>query len=314
MRKLWIAAATVLAGLSLATPAEAQRVWQNGRWVVMPHSQSRPQMQPRANRWGPVVNGRWDAGNRAPGGWSAYRRPVRGWSLPHYWRDSRFRVNDYLSFGLSAPPRGYYWVRYYDDAVLVDGGGHVWDSTGGIGWGASAESSYGDSYAYAESSSASASVGAGYPPPPRRPIENVDPNAYYREPGAYLAPEPGYDAEPIPAPYSSYPEGGYAPPVVQGPPAVQVQAVPARCAPACPGYGYGVQGGGYGVTTYASGGYAYGGGATTTVVVIPAVATTTTTTTETYTTTYVSKAKRVVRRAPVRKWRPKPKCCVCVCR
>ncbi|MBC9033538.1 RcnB family protein [Sphingomonas sp. JC676] len=306
MRKLWIAAATVLAGLSLATPAAAQRVWQNGRWVVMPHSQNRPQMQPRANRWGPVVNGRWDAGNRAPGGWSSYRRPVRGWTLPGYWRDSRFRVNDYLNFGLSAPPRGYYWVRYYDDAVLVDDGGRVWDSTGGIGWGTSAEASYGDSYAYAESSS-SGSAGADYPPPPRRPIESVDPNAYYREPGAYLAPEPGYDAEPIPAPYPSYPEGGYAPPVVQGPPAVQVQTVRA------PGYGYGMQGG-YGVTTYSSGGYAYGGGATTTVVVIPAVATTTTTTTETYTTTYVSKARRVVRRAAVRKWRPKPKCCVCVCR
>lgn len=308
MRRLWMAAA-VMAGLSLATPAAAQRVWQNGRWVVMPHNAPHTQIQPRANRWGPVVNGRWDAGNRAPGGWSAYRRPVRGWSLPGYWRDSRFRVNDYLSFGLSAPPRGYYWVRYYDDAVLVDDGGRVWDSLGGISWGASAEA-YGDSYAYAESSSASASAGADYPPPPRRPIESVDPNAYYREPGAYLTPDPGYDADPIP--YSSeYPAGGYAPPVVQGPPAVQVQTYPARCAPACPGYSYGAQGG-YGATYY-SGGYAYGG-ATTTVVVIPAV---TTTTTETITTTtYVSAAKRSVRRAAVRKWRPKPKpkCCVCVCR
>lgn len=307
MRRLWIAAAAMMAGLSLATPASAQRVWQNGRWVVMPQrGQARPQMPHQANRWGPVVNGRWDAGNRAPGGWSAYRRPVRGWTLPHYWRDQRYRIADYLSFGLVAPPRGYYWVRYYDDAVLVDDGGRVWDSMGGISW-------TGDDYAWSESSTAS--VGAGYPPPPHRPIESVDPNAYYREPGAYLAPEPGYDAEPIPAPRPSYPAGGYAPPVVQGPPAVQVQTVPARCAPACPGYSYGAQAGGYGATTYYGGGYAYGG-ATTTVVVIPAAVATTTTTTETYSTTYVSAAKRVVRRAAVRKWRPapKPKCCVCICR
>jgi Ni/Co efflux regulator RcnB len=310
MRRLWMAVA-VMAGLSLATPAAAQRVWQNGRWVVMPHSQGRTQVpshgtQSHGNRWGPVVDGRWDAGNRAPGGWSSYRRPVRGWTLPGYWRDSRFRVNDYLNFGLSAPPRGYYWVRYYDDAVLVDDGGRVWDSTGGIGWGASAEA-YGDDYAWSEGSASVAVAGAGYPPPPRRPIESVDPNAYYREPGAYLTTEPGYDADPIPYPNSGYPAGGYAPPVVQGPPAVQVRTVQG------PAYGYGAQGS-YGATSYYGGGYAYGGGATTTVVVIPAV--TTTTTTETYTTSYVSVAKRAVRRAPVRKWRPrpKPKCCVCVCR
>jgi Ni/Co efflux regulator RcnB len=308
MRRLWMAAAVMVAGLSLAAPASAQRVWQDGRWVVMPHGQARPQVQPHGNgnRWGPVVNGRWDAGNRAPGGWQAYRRPVRGWNLPGYWRDSRFRVNDYLNFGLSAPPRGYYWVRYYDDAVLVDNGGRVWDSMGGIGWGADAES-YGDGYAYAESGSSVATAGAGYPPPPRRPIESVDPNAYYREPGAYLSPEPGYDAEPMP----SYPAGGYAPPVVQGPPAVQVRTVRTGS-----DHGYAAQGS-YGAQTYYGGGYAYGGGgATTTVVVIPAAVTTTTTTTETYSTTYVSAARRVVRRAPVRKWRPapKPKCCVCACR
>ncbi|WP_213982543.1 RcnB family protein [Sphingomonas sp. dw_22] len=254
MRRLWIAAAAMLAGLSLATPAAAQRVWQNGRWIVMPHSQARPPAPPRANRWGPVIDGRWDGGNRAPGGWSAYRRPVRGWSLPGYWRDTRFRIPDYLSFGLSAPPRGYYWARYYDDAVLVDQGGRVWDSMGGIAWAAD------DGYSAPRSSVTVVSAGAGYPPPPSsRRIESVDPNAYYDVPGPELAPEPGYDADPIR--YSQYPAGGYAPPVVEGSPAVQVYTTPTG----------------------------YGG--TTTVVVIPSV-TTTTTTTETYGTTY----RRTVRR------------------
>lgn len=206
MRRLWMAA-TMVAGLSLATPAAAQRVWQDGRWVVMPQGQAQPPVRPRANRWGPVVDGRWDAGNRAPGGWAAYRRPVRGRNLPPYWRDTRFRIPDYLSFGLAAPPRGYYWVRYYDDAVLMDAGGRIWDSRGGIAWG--------PDEGYAPRSSVtviSGGAGAGYPPPPpSRRIETVDPNAYYA-PGPDLPPEPG----------PGYPTDGYAQPMVQGSSGVQV--------------------------------------------------------------------------------------------
>ena len=86
-----------------------------------------------ASRW-QMQNGRWSAGWNAPGGWNAYRRMGRGQRLPNYWLRADFRIPDYLSFGLAAPPRGYNWVRYYDDAVLVDDRGDVWDSVGGIAW------------------------------------------------------------------------------------------------------------------------------------------------------------------------------------
>lgn len=275
--------AAALAGIAVATPAAAQRVWQDGRWVVMPQRTAPRVMSTSPQRWGPSVNGRWDAGYRAPGGWNAYRRLDRGAPLPGYWMRADFRVADYLRYGLSAPPRGYSWMRYYDDAVLVDGRGEVWESVGGIGWG--------DGTA----SESSASAGAGYAQPGT--IQPVDPNGTYDTPIPYPTPYPG----------------GYAPPVA--PPPV-VQYAPPPCVQAC--------GGGYaypGATYYGAGGYAYAGGGVTTVIINPAPIVTTTVVTEEIieevtTTTYVRAApRRAVRRAPVRhKPRPKPACCICVCR
>lgn len=92
------------------------------------------QNQIRQPRWGGNVNGHWYAGMHAPGGWNAYRRPARGWTLPRYWVAPSFFINDYETYGLSTPPAGYSWSRYYDDAVLVDQGGRVWDSVGGVEW------------------------------------------------------------------------------------------------------------------------------------------------------------------------------------
>ena len=88
---------------------------------------------PRPN-WGGKWNGRWAGGWRAPGGWNSYRQPVRGYVLPSYWAGSQFAVGNYASYGLSSPPYGYHWSRYYDDAVLADDGGRVWDSVSGLDW------------------------------------------------------------------------------------------------------------------------------------------------------------------------------------
>ncbi|WP_448661841.1 RcnB family protein [Sphingomonas sp. CJ20] len=303
-RSIWIAAA--VSGLALATPATAQRVWQNGRWVVLPQQGHASAARDDTRRWASAADGRWEAGHRAPGGWNAYRRLGRGATLPGYWRRSDFRIDDYLRFGLAAPPRGYAWIRYYDDAVLVDDSGRIWDSVGAF-WGSAGAAGYGDSYAASQSYS-SASVGAGYGPPR---IEPVDPNVYYD------APTYGYDArrdDRAPAPYA----GGYPPP----PPPVQVQTYPAPCVQTCgPAYQGGTFYGGsaYQGAAYASSyGYAAGGG-TTTVIITPAPVVTTTTVTEEVVqeevvrTSYVRAApRRVVRRAPVRY--KKPVCCKCVCR
>ena len=97
----------------------------------------------RGDRWGSRVGGRWWGGANAPGGWPAYRRPVRGMTVPSYWNDRRFGVDDWAVYTLPQPPVGYHWSRYYDDAVLLDERGSVYDSVYGVNWDG------GSDYAYA---------------------------------------------------------------------------------------------------------------------------------------------------------------------
>jgi hypothetical protein len=85
-------------------------------------------------RWGGRSGGRWIGGVQAPGGWNAYRRPGRGFALPSYWIAPSFFIGNFASYGLAPPPYGYHWSRYYDDAVLIDDHGQVYDSVQGIGW------------------------------------------------------------------------------------------------------------------------------------------------------------------------------------
>ncbi|MFM2099316.1 MAG: hypothetical protein RLZZ366_855 [Pseudomonadota bacterium] len=96
----------------------------------------------------------WAGGMHAPGGWSAYRPAVRGYMLPSYWISPSFYIGNYARYGFSAPQSGYGWSRYYDDAVLSDGDGRVYDSVRGVDWnrygyedGAYNED-YSDSYGY----------------------------------------------------------------------------------------------------------------------------------------------------------------------
>lgn len=88
---------------------------------------------PRHN-WGGKHNGRWIGGWRAPGGWGAYRPAIRGYVLPGYWINPSFYIGNYARYGLAAPAPGYGWSRYYDDAVLTDSAGHIYDSVRGIDW------------------------------------------------------------------------------------------------------------------------------------------------------------------------------------
>ncbi len=81
-----------------------------------------------------VAPGQWGGGMRAPGGWSAYRPAVRGFMLPSYWISPSFYIGNYSRYGFSAPQSGYGWSRYYDDAVLTDGDGRVYDSVRGVDW------------------------------------------------------------------------------------------------------------------------------------------------------------------------------------
>jgi Ni/Co efflux regulator RcnB len=144
------AAATPAPTRPVATPRPVSAPQpQNGRtWTTTTATPSagnwqRPQRpagwnngRPGANgpRWGGRIQGRWWGGARAPGGWGAYHRPVRGWTLPSYWIAPRWYVNDWAGYGLPQPPVGYTWSRYYNDAVLIDDRGAVYDTIGGIDW------------------------------------------------------------------------------------------------------------------------------------------------------------------------------------
>ena len=93
-----------------------------------------PMVHPGQPRWGSKVGGHWWGGVNAPGGWNAYRRPYRGWVVPNYWISPRFYISDWQGYGLTQPAYGYNWVRYYDDAVLIDGRGSVYETVDGLDW------------------------------------------------------------------------------------------------------------------------------------------------------------------------------------
>ena len=73
---------------------------------------------------GTPMDGRWGS---VPGGWNAYRAPVYGYTLPHYWIAAPHYIDDYRGLGLPTPAFGYGWSRYYDDMVLTDRWGRVYD-------------------------------------------------------------------------------------------------------------------------------------------------------------------------------------------
>jgi Ni/Co efflux regulator RcnB len=54
-----------------------------------------------------------------PSGYS-YHRWGYGDNLPREYWAQNYWLNNYLNFGLIAPPDGYVWVRYGPDAVLID--------------------------------------------------------------------------------------------------------------------------------------------------------------------------------------------------
>lgn len=113
--------------------------------VVRPAPPRGPSAQrPRGNRWGSNVGGHWWGGVNAPGGWNGYRRPHRGWAVPAYWISPRFLIGDWSTYGLSQPPYGYNWSRYYDDAVLIDSRGSVFDTVNGVDWDRYGDGGYAD--------------------------------------------------------------------------------------------------------------------------------------------------------------------------
>lgn len=107
-----------------AAPADAETV-QAGSPPV-PNLQLRPPEAPH----GP---GGWHRGGQS--WWNGgYRAPVRGYYIPSFWLNRYYWVDNWSGYGFARPGPGTYWVRYYDDAVLVDDRGLIHDSVHGVDW------------------------------------------------------------------------------------------------------------------------------------------------------------------------------------
>jgi Ni/Co efflux regulator RcnB len=64
----------------------------------------------------------------------AYQPLARGATLPSFWMQPQYFIDDYARYGFAAPQDGEGWSRYYDDAVLTDGTGRVVDVVKGVDW------------------------------------------------------------------------------------------------------------------------------------------------------------------------------------
>jgi Ni/Co efflux regulator RcnB len=67
----------------------------------------------------------------------------RGGRLPRPWFGTQFHVQNWGMYGFPQPFAGGRWVRYYDDALLIDRDGRVHDGRYGMDW-----DRYGDSWGY----------------------------------------------------------------------------------------------------------------------------------------------------------------------
>ena len=63
-----------------------------------------------------------------------YQRVDRGWRMPHYWMGPRFRIANWGIYGFAPPPPGATWIRYYDDALLIDRYGVVREGRWDVEW------------------------------------------------------------------------------------------------------------------------------------------------------------------------------------
>ncbi|MGS1015913.1 RcnB family protein [Allosphingosinicella humi] len=69
-----------------------------------------------------------------PSARAEFRRLERGGQVPQGWLTPRFIIANWALYGFSPPYPGLVWVRYYDDALLIDREGWVHDSRHDIDW------------------------------------------------------------------------------------------------------------------------------------------------------------------------------------
>jgi hypothetical protein len=68
------------------------------------------------------------------GGHQFQRRLQRGFVVPQFWWGPQFQIGNWQMYGFADPGRDGRWIRYYDDAYLIDGDGRIVDTREGLDW------------------------------------------------------------------------------------------------------------------------------------------------------------------------------------
>ncbi|HYJ31321.1 MAG TPA: RcnB family protein [Allosphingosinicella sp.] len=125
MRKLALVSLAALAAAALPAAASAQpragHSWgqggQQGQRVIVRHGGPGAGMQHGDRRDSRHI-----------------RRFDRGHFVPQFWWGPQFQVNRWQMYGFPQPMPGHRWVRYYDDAYMIDGRGRVHEGRYGLDW------------------------------------------------------------------------------------------------------------------------------------------------------------------------------------
>lgn len=103
------------------------------------HSFRHPGTNVRVRHHGPNVVVRHHGGGNVvvrhhPGRNFHHRRLQRGFFIHPFWFGPQFHIQNWQHYGFVAPPRDHRWIRYYDDAYLIDRRGQVMDRREGLDW------------------------------------------------------------------------------------------------------------------------------------------------------------------------------------
>ena len=82
---------------------------------------------------GSVGGGTWHGGG-VYGGGRHFRHMQRGFIVPQFWWGPQFTINNWQMYGFADPGPDGRWIRYYDDAYLIDHDGRIRDTREGLDW------------------------------------------------------------------------------------------------------------------------------------------------------------------------------------